>query len=44
MVPVIGLLKMVVGYKMAEYGNKFNKDTCELFGITYLYKNVIVRK
>jgi len=29
MVLVIGLLKMIVGYKMAEYGSKSNKDTCE---------------
>jgi hypothetical protein len=42
MVQVIGLLKMVVGYKMAEYGRKFIKDTCEEFGITYLCKNVIL--
>jgi hypothetical protein len=42
MVQVIVLLKMVVRYKMAEYGSKFNKDICEEFGITYLYKNVIL--
>jgi hypothetical protein len=38
------LLKMVVRYKMAEYGSKFNKDICEEFGITYLYKSVILVK
>jgi hypothetical protein len=38
-VQAMGLLKMVVRYKMADYERKFNKDIGEEFGMTYLDKN-----